>query len=95
VEGGFDRPPLAPTPASEKLFERARETARALGLELRASRVGGASDGNLTAAAGVPTLDGLGPKGGGAHARHEFVLLTDLPRRAALVAALVASASGR
>ena len=68
---------------------------RALGLELRAARVGGASDGNLTAAAGVPTLDGLGPRGGGAHARHEFVRLTDLPRRAALVAALVASASAR
>ncbi len=95
VEGGFDRPPLEPTPESEALFERARETAGALGLELRAARVGGASDGNLTAAAGVPTLDGLGPEGGGAHARHEFVRLTDLPRRAALVAALVASASGR
>ena len=91
VEGGFDRPPLAPTPESEALFERAREMARTLGFEMRAARVGGSSDGNLTAAAGVPTLDGLGPEGGGAHARDEFVRLTDLPRRAALVAALVAS----
>jgi glutamate carboxypeptidase len=91
VDGGFDRPPLAPTPESEALFARAREVGRAIGLDLQASRVGGASDGNLTAAAGVPTLDGLGPSGGGAHARHEFVLLPDLPRRAALIAALVAA----
>src|SRR5262249_45360692 len=91
VEGGFDRPPLAPTPDSDALFSRAREVARAIGLDLRAARVGGASDGNLTAAAGVPTLDGLGPSGGGAHARHEFVRLPDLPQRAALIAALVAA----
>lgn len=90
VEGEFDRPPLVPTPQSEALFERARGVARELGFELRASRVGGASDGNLTAAAGVPTLDGLGPEGGGAHARDENVLLSDLPRRAALLSALVA-----
>jgi glutamate carboxypeptidase len=51
--------------------------------------VGGASDGNFTAAAGIPTLDGLGPRGGGAHARDEHVLVADLPLRAALVAALV------
>jgi len=95
VEGGFDRPPLAPTPASEALFDRARAVAGELGLVLRASRVGGASDGNLTAAAGVSTLDGLGPEGGGAHARHEFVRLSDLPWRAAFVAALVAAAADR
>jgi glutamate carboxypeptidase len=51
--------------------------------------VGGASDGNLTAAAGVPTLDGLGPEGDGAHARHEHVLLDDIERRVALVERLV------
>ena len=51
--------------------------------------MGGASDGNLTAAAGVPTLDGLGPVGDGAHARHEWVLASDLPRRAELLARLV------
>jgi glutamate carboxypeptidase len=90
VEGGFDRPPLEPTPESLALFERAREIARDLGFELDAARVGGASDGNLTAAAGVPTLDGLGPRGGGAHARDEFVQLSDLPKRAALLMALCA-----
>ncbi len=89
VEGGFDRPPLEPTAASEALFEAARRLAADLGLELGAARVGGASDGNFTAAAGIPTLDGLGPRGGGAHARDEHVLVADLPLRAALVAALV------
>jgi glutamate carboxypeptidase len=88
VEGGFDRPPLEPNAASESLYALARRLAEELGLELGAARVGGASDGNFTAAAGVPTLDGLGPRGGGAHARDEHVFVADLPVRAALVAAL-------
>jgi glutamate carboxypeptidase len=88
VEGGLDRPPLEPTPASQALYEAARRVASELGFELGAARVGGASDGNFTAAAGVPTLDGLGPRGGGAHARDEHVLVADLPVRAALLAAL-------
>jgi glutamate carboxypeptidase len=92
VEGGVDRPPLEPTPASLALYERARLLAGELGFPLEAARVGGASDGNFTAAAGVPTLDGLGPRGGGAHARGEFVSLADFPGRAALLAALVADA---
>jgi glutamate carboxypeptidase len=90
VDGGFDRPPMEPTPAAQALYERARAIAAAMGFDLRAARVGGASDGNLTAAAGVTTLDGLGPLGGGAHARHEYVVLSDLPRRAALLASLAA-----
>jgi len=89
VAGAFDRPPLEPSPAARELYERARRIASDLGFELGAARVGGASDGNLTAAAGVATLDGLGPRGDGAHARHEYVLLSDLPRRAALLATLV------
>jgi len=92
VEGSFDRPPLEPTPASLALYERARELSEEMGFPLESVRVGGASDGNFTAAAGVPTLDGLGPRGGGAHARGEFVSLSDLPVRAALLAALVADA---
>jgi glutamate carboxypeptidase len=92
VRGGFDRPPLQPTPESERLYQQARGIARELGFELGAARVGGASDGNLTAAAGVPTLDGLGPNGAGAHARDEHVLLADLPRRAALLARLLETA---
>jgi glutamate carboxypeptidase len=89
VEGGFDRPPLEPTPASDALYRTARRLAADLGLDLGSARVGGASDGNLTAAAGIPTLDGLGPRGGGAHARDEHVVVADLPLRAALLAALV------
>jgi glutamate carboxypeptidase len=90
VEGALDRPPLEPTLASEALFDAARRVAEDLGFELGAARVGGASDGNFTAAAGIPTLDGLGPRGGGAHARDEHVLVADLPMRAALLAGLVA-----
>ncbi len=89
VEGGFDRPPLEPTAASEELYALARRLGEDLGLELGAARVGGASDGNFVSAAGIPTLDGLGPRGGGAHARDEHVLVADLPVRAALLAALV------
>jgi glutamate carboxypeptidase len=88
TEGGFDRPPMEPTPAVQALYARAKSIAFSLGFDLGAARVGGASDGNLTAAAGIPTLDGLGPTGGGAHARDEYVLLSDLPRRAALLASL-------
>ena len=87
--GGFDRPPMEPTPASRTLYEKARIVASGLGFELGAARVGGASDGNFTAAAGLPTLDGLGPRGGGAHARDEHVLVSDLPFRAALLAGLL------
>jgi glutamate carboxypeptidase len=89
VEGGFDRPPMEPTPESDAIFDRARGIAAGLDLELKAARVGGASDGNLTSAAGIPTLDGLGPRGGGAHAREEFVVLSDLPFRAALLTELL------
>jgi len=89
VEGGLDRPPLEPTAASQALYEAARRIASELGFELGAAREGGASDGNFPAAAGIPPLDGLGPRGGGAHARDEHVLVADLPLRAALLAALV------
>jgi len=89
VEAGVARPPMEPTPASLELYRRARAAAASLGFGLAATRVGGASDGNLTAAAGIPTLDGLGPRGGGAHARSEHVEIDDLPRRAALLALLL------
>ncbi len=89
VGGGFDRPPMEPTAESLALYERAKSIAAGLGWELGAERVGGASDGNLTAAAGIPTLDGLGPGGDGAHAVHEFALVEDLPRRADFLARLL------
>ena len=89
VRGEFDRPALETTPASQRLYETARGIAAELGFELGAARVGGGSDGNLTAAAGVATLDGLGPNGRGAHARDECVFVSDLARRAAFVERLV------
>jgi glutamate carboxypeptidase len=92
VEGGFDRPPLEPSAASTALYETARRLAADLGFDLGAARVGGGSDGNFTAAAGIPTLDGLGPRGDGAHARDEHVLVGDLSVRAALLTALVCEA---
>ena len=89
VAGGFERPPMEATPASRELYERAKRVAAGLGWELGAERVGGASDGNLTAAEGIPTLDGLGPGGDGAHATNEFALIEDLPRRVEFLARLV------
>jgi glutamate carboxypeptidase len=92
AEGGLNRPPMEPSPASLELYEHAKRIAFSIGFDLPSVRVGGASDGNLTAAAGIPTLDGLGPSGGGAHSRSENVILEDLPRRAALLAALLEEA---
>jgi glutamate carboxypeptidase len=91
IEGGLNRPPMERSPAMGELFERARAIAAAMGVpELREGSTGGGSDGNFTAALGVPTLDGLGPEGEGAHAAHEHVLVDSLPRRAALLAGLLA-----
>ncbi|MGH9440957.1 MAG: M20/M25/M40 family metallo-hydrolase, partial [Thermoanaerobaculia bacterium] len=89
VRGGFDRPPMEPTPASTALYEKARDVAAGLGWALAGERVGGASDGNLTSAAGIPTLDGLGPGGDGAHAKDEFTLVEDLPRRVEFLSRLI------
>jgi glutamate carboxypeptidase len=89
VSGGVDRPPLERSPGVVRLYQQAREVAAALGHDLGEGETGGASDGNFTAALGVPTLDGLGPSGDGAHAMHEHVVLADLTWRAAFVAALL------
>ena len=89
VEGGINRPPLEEALAA-KLLVVARRAAERCGLPpLEAVRVGGGSDGNFTAALGVPTLDGLGAVGGGAHAEGLHVLVVTMPERAALLAALV------
>jgi glutamate carboxypeptidase len=90
VEGGFSRPPLERS-ASEALFSQARKLARRLGFSIGESLAGGGSDGNFTAALGVPTLDGLGAVGEGAHSPDEQVILSALPERAALLAGLLAS----
>ena len=88
--GGVDRPPLVRGEGVRGLYRQARMLAAALDWELGEGAAGGASDGNIVAGLGVPVLDGLGPRGDGAHARTEQVDLDDLPRRAALLAALVA-----
>jgi glutamate carboxypeptidase len=90
VTGGFGRPPMEKTPGNEALWERARATAMALGIEIDEAQVGGASDGNLTSLL-APTLDGLGAVGDGAHADHEHLVVEKMPERAALLAALLAS----
>ena len=88
--GGVNRPPLEPS-ASAELFDRARRIAAELGLpSLRGVPVGGGSDGNFTAGLGVPTLDGLGGVGDGAHAEGEHVVVAAMAERAALVRALLA-----
>ena len=90
ISGGVGRPPLERGPHVARLYDEARTAAAELGRELGEGGAGGGSDGNFTAALGVPTLDGLGPAGDGAHALHEHVALDDLPWRAALVGTLIA-----
>jgi glutamate carboxypeptidase len=89
VTGAWTRPPLVPTAESRRLFAKAQEHARALGLDLREASSGGGSDANLISSWGVPVLDGLGAEGGGAHAHHEHVRLDTLPLRARLLARLL------
>jgi len=89
ISGGVNRPPMEYTPAGAALFKQAASVAHEFGWKLKEAAVGGGSDGNFTAALGIPTLDGLGGVGEGAHAAHESILLSELPRRTALLAALI------
>jgi glutamate carboxypeptidase len=94
VSGGVGRPPLERSAAVIRLYEQARQVAAAFGGDLREGAAGGGSDGNFTGALGVPTLDGLGPEGDGAHAVHEHVLLDNLSWRGAFLAGLIESLAG-
>lgn len=87
VSGGWNRPPLERS-ATGALFERVREIGRGLGMELAEGSTGGGSDGNFTGALGIPTLDGLGVPGDGAHADHEHILVDEIPSRATLLVAM-------
>lgn len=89
VRGGINRPPMERTPGVAALYRTARQIAAEMGLELGEASTGGGSDGNFTAALGIPTLDGLGAVGEGAHSAHENIVIRALPERAALVAALL------
>ncbi|HEX2940927.1 MAG TPA: M20 family metallopeptidase [Rhodopila sp.] len=89
VQGGMNRPPYAETPEIRALYGKAQAIAQQIGLALPRQHRGGGSDGNFAAALGVPTLDGLGCPGAGAHARHEHILWNQLAGRAALMAGLL------
>lgn len=90
VTGGINRPPMERTRGTVKLYRQARALAAELGLELDEAATGGASDGNFTSALGVPTLDGMGAVGEGAHAQHESIVLEHLAPRTALLTGLLA-----
>jgi len=90
IKGGFSRAPLE-RKFSASLFARAKRLAREMGVKLGEGTAGGASDGNFTAALGIPTLDGLGAVGDGAHSANEFIYANKMPERAALLAALLAN----
>jgi glutamate carboxypeptidase len=90
ITGGLNRPPMERKPGTVALYKQARKLAAALGFTLDEAATGGGSDGNFSAALGVPTLDGLGAVGEGAHAAHESVVIEHLVPRTALLAALLA-----
>jgi glutamate carboxypeptidase len=88
--GGINRPPMERTEAVVALYEKARRLAAGYDYEVGETQVGGASDGNFVAAAGVPVLDGLGIAGAGAHTLHEHILVSDIAKRATLIALILA-----
>jgi glutamate carboxypeptidase len=94
VTGGINRPPMERTRGTVRLYQQARGLARELGFELAEAATGGASDGNFTSALGIPTLDGMGAVGEGAHARHESIVVEHLALRTALLAGMCARGRG-
>ena len=93
VSGGLNRPPMERTSGTVTLFRRAATMAAGLGFQLQEAATGGGSDGNFTSALGIPTLDGMGAVGEGAHAQHESILLDALVPRTALLAAMIGGLS--
>jgi glutamate carboxypeptidase len=93
LTGGLNRPPMERSRGIAALFAAARRLAADLGVDLEASSTGGGSDGNFTAALGIPTLDGIGAVGEGAHAAHESILIRRIPDRVALLAKLAAESA--
>lgn len=91
-EGGINRMPMERNAGVIALYKKAQSIAKQIGWKLEEAAVGGGSDGNFTAALGIPTLDGLGGVGQGAHAVHEHIVIAELPRRALLLAGLIESA---
>ena len=89
ITGAINRLPMERTAGVSALYKKAREIARQVGWKLEEAAVGGGSDGNFTAGMGIPTLDGMGGVGEGAHALHEFIVISELPRRALLLAGMI------
>jgi len=89
ITGAVNRPPLERSAGVAMLYKKASEITQELGWKLEEASVGGGSDGNFTASLGIPTLDGLGGVGEGAHASHESIIISELPRRAMLLAELI------
>lgn len=89
ISGGINRLPMERTSGVATLYKKAREIAAQIGWKLEEAAVGGGSDGNFTAGMGIPTLDGMGGVGDGAHAIHEFIEISELPRRALLLAEMI------
>jgi len=89
IEGGLNRPPMERTGATAALYRRAATLAGTMGFSLQEAATGGGSDGNFTSALGIPTLDGMGAVGEGAHARNESIVLRELAPRTALLAAML------
>ena len=92
ISGGMNRPPMERTAGVIALYKKASEIAQKLGWKLDEAAVGGGSDGNFTAGMGIPTLDGMGGAGRGAHAVHEHIVISELPRRALLLAGMIETA---
>jgi glutamate carboxypeptidase len=92
VEGGINRLPMERTAGVAALYKKAQAISKQLDWKLEEAAVGGGSDGNFTAGMGIPTLDGLGAVGEGAHADHEYIVISELPRRALLLAGMIESA---
>ena len=92
IAGGINRLPMERTPGVVALYKKAKAIAKRISWKLDEAAVGGGSDGNFTAGIGIPTLDGLGAVGEGAHAIHEHIVISELPRRALLLAGLIESA---
>ncbi|MGB8478386.1 MAG: M20 family metallopeptidase [Acidobacteriaceae bacterium] len=90
ITGGMNRPPMERSGGTVALFQQAKGFARAMGFALEEASTGGGSDGNFTAALGIPTLDGMGAVGEGAHATHESIVLGEWAKRTALLAAMMA-----
>lgn len=89
VEGGINRPPMERSAGTVALFQTAQRLAAEIGLDLQEAATGGGSDGNFTAALGVPTLDGMGAVGGGAHSPGEYVVAGHLVERTAMLAGMI------